>query len=242
MDLRPDARLHLHQRGLSQLSASRLERRPGAASLYPAPVLDALAQRIATIEPAGVAALIAIDGWGCGGKTALAEGLLDRLEPAVHYLSTDEFFTGFDASDPGPVRHLRWSEFRAALQGLRARGAAGVRSYDWERSKVLDPTRLAGKAFLVEGLFSLRPELRAHYDLAIWVQGSLGDRMDRVAARDGAHMIPFWERDWMPRERAYIDAERPWETADLIVAGAGLEVGHLGASLRGGVSARPAGD
>ena len=36
---------------------------------FPADFLDALANRIRELEPAGHAAVVAIDGWGCGGKT-----------------------------------------------------------------------------------------------------------------------------------------------------------------------------
>ncbi len=235
MDLRPDARLHRDQRGLSQLTPSRLDRREGAAEHFPALFLDALATRIRGIEPAGAASLVAIDGWGCGGKTALAEGLLDRLEPEVQYVSTDEFFAGFGVTDPGPVPHLRWTELQAALQGLRREGRTEARGFDWEGDRILPPARLEGGAWLVEGLFTLRPELRAFYDLTIWVQGALETRMDRVVARDGAHMVPFWEREWTPRERAYIAAERPWLTADIVVAGADLAIGALGASLQSSV-------
>jgi hypothetical protein len=201
--------------------------------LFPAPFLDALAARIRTIEPAGGASLVAIDGWGCGGKTALAEGLLDRLEPDVQYISTDEFFAGFGVADPGPVPHLRWAELRAALEGLRREGRAEARGFDWPGDRILPPARLEGGAWLVEGLFCLRPELRGLYDLTIWVQGALETRMDRVVARDGAHMVPFWEREWVPTETAYIRAERPWLAADIVVAGAGLEIGELGASVKG---------
>ena len=150
----------------------------------------------------------------------------------MQYLGADEFFTGFGASDPGPVPHLRWAEFREALEGLHARAATSVRAYDWDRHEVASPVAIAGGAWLVEGLYALRPELRSLYDLTIWVQSRLDDRMNRVIARDGAHNVPFWERDWAPRERAYIDAERPWEAVDLVVAGAGLEVAELSASLR----------
>ena len=232
MDLRPDARLHHHQRRLSQLTASRLDRRDGAADHFPPVFLDALAERIRGIEPAGAATLVAVDGWGCGGKTALAEGLLDRLEPDVQYVSTDEFFAGFGLVDPGPVPHLRWAELRAALEGLRGQGHAEARGFDWPGNRILPPARLEGRAWLVDGLFSLRPDLRPLYDLTIWVQGALETRMDRVVARDGAHMVPFWEREWVPREVAYMRAERPWLTADLVVAGADLPIGALGTSLR----------
>jgi uridine kinase len=176
--------------------------------------------------------MVAIDGWGCGGKTALAEGLLDRLEPQFQYLGTDEFFAGFGVVDPGPVKHLRWREIEAAWQSLRQTGQANVRGYDWETSEIVTPAPLIGRAWLVEGLFCLRPELRPHYDLTIWVQGRLDDRLTRVAARDGAHMIPFWEREWMPTERDYMAAERPWLAADIVVAGVDAELGDLSDILR----------
>ncbi len=94
---------------------------------------------------------------------------------------------------------------------------------------------LVGRAWLAEGLFTLHPSLRRFYDLTIWVQGRLDNRLTRVAARDGAHMIPFWEREWMPTERHYITANRPWLTVDIVVAGAGLAVGELGGALAAGV-------
>jgi uridine kinase len=212
--------------------ATRLYRRPGEAERYPAPFLDALADHIRCLEPKGAALMVAIDGWGCGGKTALAEGLLDRLEPWMQCLSLDSFFAGFGQEQPnGPVPHLRWGEIRAAVDQLAGNGRAAVRDYDWEAARILPPQELEGRAWLVEGLFSMRSDLMPHYDFAIWVEGRLERRLDRVAARDGAHMIPFWEKDWMPRERAYIVGERPWGDADLIVAGADLGLGDLGRQL-----------
>jgi len=178
--------------------------------------------------------MVAIDGWGCGGKTALAEGLLDRLEPRMQCLSLDSFFAGFGQDQPdSPVPHLRWAEIREAVSSLAEHGHAAVRDYDWEAATILPPLSLQGGAWLVEGLFSLRSDLRPWYDFAIWVEGRLERRLERVAARDGAHMIAFWEKDWMPRERAYIVGEHPWRDADLVVAGASIGVSELGPQLRG---------
>lgn len=173
--------------------------------------------------------MVAIDGWGCGGKTALAEGLLDRLEPWMQCLSMDSFFAGFGADQAdSPVPHLRWTEITAAVKALAQNGVAKVRDYDWEAGVILPPVELRGGAWLVEGLFSQRRDLRGWYDLAIWVEGRLERRLDRVAARDGAHIIPYWERDWMPREMAYVRGEQPWRNADLIVAGADLDLTEVG--------------
>jgi uridine kinase len=235
VDLRPDQTLCRDQRGLPKLSGfvTRLDRRPGEAAHYPAPFLDALAERLAVLKPRARAAMIAIDGWGCGGKTALAEGLLDRLEPAMQCLSLDSFFAGFGQDQPdSPVPHLRWNDIREAIGALAEHGRTAVRDYDWDAAKILPPQALEGRAWLVEGLYSLRSDLRPWYDFTIWVEGRLERRLDRVAARDGAHMIPFWESDWMPSERAYIVSEQPWRSADLIVVGAELGFSDLGRQLR----------
>lgn len=214
---------------------SRLDRRPGAANHYPSRFLDALAERLREVASARAQTLVAIDGWGCGGKTALAEGLLDRLEPGAVYLGIDEFFRTFPPEkldELHPVAHLRWPEIEQALAGLRECGVADVRPFDWNASVVGPPERVSGRLVLVEGLFSLKRELADRYDFSIWVEGRLEGRMKRVAARDGAHMIPFWENEWIPRELAFFLQERPWERADLIVAGADLPLGEVGAQLR----------
>jgi len=132
--------------------STRLYRRPGEAARFPASFLDALAERLRATRPKGKASLIAIDGWGCGGKTALAEGLLDRLEPVVQYFGMDDFFVGFGHEDAAsPVPHLRWGEVREALACLGATGRAAVRTYDWEGARVLPPRDIEGGAWLVEG-------------------------------------------------------------------------------------------
>jgi hypothetical protein len=215
------------------MAGSRLDRRPGAADHFPGPFLDALADRVRRLTAASGAVLAAVDGWGCGGKTALCEGLLDRLEPAAAYLSTDEFFEGFGRRGPDPVTpHLRFGEFVQALRDLRATGSARVRPFDWAADRIGPAQEVAADIVLVEGLFSLRPEVRDFYGLRIWVEGRLDTRMARVVARDGAHMVPFWENEWLALEAAYMRRERPWAFADLVVAGAELPIGQVGPQLK----------
>lgn len=180
---------------------------------------------------------MAIDGWGCGGKTSLAEGLLDRLEPAATYLGMDEFFSAypFPPLDPFPLQHLRWDEIRATLDQLRRRGFAHPRLFDWNTRAVGQPTEIAGPLVLVEGLFSMSPHLRALYDLRLWVQSRTQTRPLRVARRDGPDTVEFWVREWDAREAAVFARERPWEAADILVAGAEARVADLG-----GLFPRPA--
>jgi uridine kinase len=208
---------------------SRLDRRPGAANHYPAAFLDALAARIRELAATRRTTLIAIDGWGCGGKTSPAEGLFDRLEPEVTYLGMDEFFLAypFPDLDPFPVSHLRWDEVEATINALHRDGQANPRLFNWNACVIDLPQPIGPGIIVVEGLFSLHHALRDAYDLKIWVQSHVDSRAARVTVRDGAEMVSFWEEEWAHREAAFFAQERPWEHADLVVAGAGLEVGQL---------------
>jgi uridine kinase len=215
---------------------SRLDRRPGAANHYPADFLDALADRLRGLAQPGRTTLVAIDGCGCAGKTALCEGLLDRLEPQAAYLGIDEFFFAypFPPLDPFPRAHLRWDEIERVVAELRASGAATFRPFDWVACEIGGPDRVAAPLVIVEGLFSLNPVLRPAYDFGIWVQGRLETRPARVTQRDGAHMVEFWKTEWDHREGAHFRALRPWDNADLVMAGAELplvELGHEVASI-----------
>jgi hypothetical protein len=212
---------------------SRLDRRPGAAQHYPSDFLDALAERLRGLAQPGLTALVAIDGCGCAGKTALCEGLLDRLEPQAAYLGLDEFFFAypFPPLDPFPTAHLRWDEIERTVGELRVTGATAFQPFDWEVCQVGASQRLEAPLVIVEGLFSLSPSLRPAYDFAIWVQGRLDTRPARVTARDGAHMVEFWETEWSARERAFFNRERPWDGADLVVAGADLPLADLGVEI-----------
>lgn len=212
---------------------SRLDRRPGAANHYPPAFLDALAEQVRGLARPGRTTLVGIDGCGCAGKTALCEGLLDRLEPDGAYLGIDEFFFAFPFPplDPFPSAHLRWDEIERAIAELHASGATEFQPFDWERCLIGGPQRIESSLVIVEGLFSLSRHLRPIYDFAIWVQGRFDTRSARVAARDGADIVGFWEREWNHRERAHFSLERTWDAADLVVAGADLPLADLGAEI-----------
>ena len=213
------------------IQPSRLPRRPGAAQHYPEAFLDALAERIRDLPRP---ALVAIDGWGCGGKSSLCGGLFDRLEPEVVYLGMDEFFLRypFPPLDPFPHAHLRWDDAQRAVSALAQHGEAEVALFDWDACAVTAPQRIAAPIVVVDGLFSQHLDLAGHYDFTIWVQSRLDSRSARVAIRDGAETVSFWEEEWAHRERAIFEVQRPWDRADLIVAGADVALGVMGEALR----------
>lgn len=64
-------------------------------------------------------------------------------------------------------------------------------------------------------------ELGACWDLTVWVETPRSICLARGVKRDGEAMRSQWTDVWMPKEDAYIVAQRPEKRADLIVNGYG---------------------
>lgn len=79
---------------------------------------------------------------------------------------------------------------------------------------------------IVEGTGASQREVAQLVDAAIWVQSDFAEAERRGIERDVAEgtngdreqAIAFW-RDWMAAELRFLDEQRPWERADVIVAG-----------------------
>lgn len=186
--------------------------------------------------------VIGIDGPGCCGKTTLCEELVEIFDGQASVLRLDDFLVPlsdqtlrFDpGEDPsGSVAHLRWSELAALVcGGLREGGPCAYRPYDWSRDVIGQAQAMPDTdVVLVEGLYALHHDLSPSYDLALWVDGRQGDRMARCEARmrvqgltdeERSYWLRLWQDVYVPREQAYIGAQRPFERADLFVLGASL--------------------
>ena len=200
----------------------------------PRSFMDALSAHIVETSARQRTTFVAIDGLGCSGKSTFAEELSQTLGRDTIWTGTDDFFAEFRSSDwdeSSPVRHLRWSEMLATLDDLRESGEAVVRSWDWKRGELCPPRLVQGGVVLFEGLHSLEKEIVGLYDLRIWVEGRMDNRLDRLAARDGPEVCAVWQRDFIAPEQVYLTSERPWEKADVVVAGADLTVNDIGRQL-----------
>ncbi len=70
---------------------------------------------------------------------------------------------------------------------------------------------------LIEGCYAARPELRAYYDVLIWVETPERKRMVRQTAR--ADATSAWLERWDAAERYYIEQFQPQRYADLVISG-----------------------
>jgi uridine kinase len=165
--------------------------------------------------------VVAVDGRGGGGKTTLA-GRLASSVPDSAVVSTDDIAWNHSIFD--------WAEplIDGVLRPYRNGSAVAYRPPGWVRHgregalEVADTVRL----LIIEGVGASRSELTDWLDVAVWVQSDFAEAERRGIARDVASgvngdadaTIAFWHT-WMAEELPFFARDRPWERADLIVAG-----------------------
>ena len=165
--------------------------------------------------------VVAVDGRGGGGKTTLASRLA-RCVPDSAVVGTDDIAWNHSIFD--------WAEplIDGVLRPYRTGSAVTYRPPGWVRHgregavEVTDTVQL----LIIEGVGASRLELTDWLDAAVWVQSDFAEAERRGIARDVASGVngdadatmAFWHT-WMAEELPFFERDRPWERADLIVAG-----------------------
>lgn len=172
-------------------------------------VAELLAERV----PAGRSAFIAVDGQSCAGKTTFAAALAEALPGSV-------IVHGDDMSRAG--RPL-WEHERFVTEvygPLLAGQGATYRRWHWTSVEpgaelVVPP----GVPVIAEGVHTMDRAVAVPWDVRVWVDVDRSLRLDRARAREGGARWDCWSTNWMPQEDAYVTAQNPAASADLVVDG-----------------------
>ena len=166
--------------------------------------------------------MIAVDGRSGAGKTTLAQRLA-AARPGAAIVHTDDiawFLARFD-----------WvEEMRAGvLEPFRRGEPVAYRPPPWDERGRPGAVEVpaACELLVLEGVGAARAELADLVDVAIWVQSDRAVARERGIERDGGD-VPGWD-EWQAEEVPFLERDRPWERADVVVAGTG--VGPRGALL-----------
>ena len=238
---------------MSEEPNSRVPNRPDAPTARQA-MLEALAERIAARRlPHPLR--VAIDGVDAAGKTTLADELVGpiaaRGRPVIrasidgfHRPRSERLQRGPDSPEGYYHDSFDYPALRAAL--LLPLGPSGNRRY---RSAVFDfrtdqpmVTQEAeapvDAVLLFDGLFLLRPELDDCWDYRIFVDVPFDTVLQRAVRRD---QVLFGSADevttrylhrYLPGQRLYFAAIKPWLRADAVVENS--DPSHPVLSLRDG--------
>ena len=170
------------------------------------PILAAIDTRMSQGTPVRVA----IDGPCASGKSTLGNTLASLYGCPLFHM--DDFFlrpeqrTQQRLEEPGGnVDYERFQE--QVLSPLCAGETVRYRPWhchegDFGPELVVPPAPLT----IVEGSYALRPDLRDHYHLRIWVEVPWSLRAERLIQRGGPTCLERFEQLWVPLENRYFSA------------------------------------
>lgn len=184
-------------------------------SPIPMELLQAIDEKLPQLERL----LLAIDGGSASGKTTLAALLAQRYGCPVFHM--DDFFLRPEQRTPqrlaepgGNVDRERF--FSEVLLPLRQGRPLTYRRYDCQTGQLLPPVlRQAGQLNVIEGAYSMHPELSALYDLSVFLAVSPETQRRRILQREPAFKQQLFFQKWIPMENRYFQAFSIPERCDL---------------------------
>jgi uridine kinase len=216
-----------------------MARRDASSPSGRAELLDRLAAAIASIRVEHVIR-VAVDGADGGGKTTLADELVPlvgrRGRPVIR-TSADGFHRPraerYRLGVLSPEGYYRDSfDLEAIIHHvLEPLGPGGSQTYrrasfDLDAdAPARDPVQVASPraVLLMDGVFLLRPELRPHWEFAIFVDANPSEILSRALAREverpgsDEHVRQRYERRYLPAHELYEGEVHPRRLADVVI-------------------------
>lgn len=172
--------------------------------------------------------LVGIDGQGGAGKSTFARAVVGSLPGAV-VVEGDDFYRDMDeaaraALDPaaGVEHYFDWQRLRREVLEPVRRGDDTLRyqRYDWGNGAMGGwVEQVMPEVVVVEGVYTLRPQLLDLVDVAVWVETSEATRLRRQAER--GENADEWIARWVAAEDHYVASYDPRSRAALHVQGDG---------------------
>jgi uridine kinase len=182
---------------------------------------------------------VAIDGPDCAGKSTLADELAAHLAQTRPVLRV----SGDDFHQPAAVRKRRGDlspdgyysdafDLPAicghVLEPLGPQGDLRYRSalYDYRRDEpdVAAPESASAEAVLLfDGMFLLRPELRSHWDLSVYLDVDPDESIRRALSRDlelfesADNVRRRYTHRYLPAQALYRRNARPQDVSDILI-------------------------
>lgn len=156
----------------------------------------------------GVPVTVAIDGRCGAGKSTLAALLSQLYDAPIAHM--DDFFLPPDRKTParlaepgGNVDRERFQ--REVLPGLASGEPFDYLPYDCHaQAPAQEAVHMpAARVRIVEGVYSLHPDLAAAYNVKLFLNVSQRTQRGRIRQRSGEKMLDRFEKEWIPLEEHY---------------------------------------
>ena len=165
--------------------------------------------------------IIAIDGGSASGKTTLAGFLAERYSCSVFHM--DDFFLRPNQRTPqrlaeagGNVDRERF--LAEVLLPLSEGRTVRYRPYDCSRQALAEPVEVEPRRLnIVEGAYSMHPELSGYYSLSVFLDVSPQLQRERIRKRNTEELAERFFGEWIPLESLYFDKTSVRDRCDLVI-------------------------
>lgn len=167
-------------------------------------------------------AVVALEGGSASGKTTLGEVLEKLYDCTVFHM--DDFFLRPEQRTPqrygepgGNVDRERFLE--EVLLPLKKKEPVAYRRFDcssWKLGPLVEvtPKRLT----VVEGAYSMHPELAPYYDFSVFLSISPELQRDRIEKRNSPKIAQRFYGEWIPLEQVYFSKTKAQERCGLSIS------------------------
>lgn len=165
--------------------------------------------------------IVAIEGGSASGKTTLGSTLSNIYDCTLFHM--DDFFL-----QPGqrtPERYAQiggnvdWERFLTeVLEPLSKGEAVNYRKFDCSTMSVEDAIQVIPKKLtIIEGAYSLHPELEKYYDFSVFLDVSAQLQKERIQKRNSPQLAKRFFEEWIPLENVYFSKTKVKERCDLTI-------------------------
>lgn len=163
--------------------------------------------------------ILAIEGGSAAGKSTLADILRDVYDCAVFHM--DDFFLRSEQRTPERYAEIggnidRERFLSEVLLPLREGKTVEYRRFDCCEMKITASEKITPKRLnVVEGAYSMHPELEKYYDLSVFLDVDEDTQRARIEKRNSPDLAKRFFSEWIPMERKYFLATSIKDRCDL---------------------------
>ena len=163
---------------------------------------------------------LAIEGGSASGKTTLSKILEKVYDCTVFHI--DDFFLRPEqrtaerfAEVGGNVDRERFSE--EVLQPLSRGETVNYRKFNCHTMQIEDGVQITPKKLtVIEGAYSMHPELSAYYDYSVFLDINEDLQKKRIEKRNTPELAKRFFNEWIPLEKIYFDKTNAASRCDIV--------------------------
>lgn len=165
--------------------------------------------------------VLAIDGPCASGKSTLGAEICARVDGNLFHM--DDYFLRPDQRTKERLEEVGGNVDRErflaeVLLGIRRGREFSYRPYNCKTGMIEQRVTVKPKKWnIVEGAYSLHPELSPYYDFRVFLEVDKGEQSLRILKRNGPDMHQRFLSEWIPLENRYFEAMGIRDKCDLII-------------------------